>query len=58
MADIAAGTASNIKKFQYAALIQQEGVLLIWHDQLDKILIQAAAVEEELLTLVSPLKSL
>lgn len=57
LADIPAGTASNVQKFQYAALVQQEGVLLIWHDQLDRILVQAAAVEEKLLALVRLLNS-
>ena len=44
--------SGRIKKFQYAALIREEQVLLIWHDDLDKILTHAASVEEMLLALV------
>jgi uncharacterized protein YbaA (DUF1428 family) len=42
----------KIKKFQYAALVREERVLLVWHDDLDKILNHAASVEEKLLALV------
>jgi hypothetical protein len=42
----------KIKKFQYAALVREERVLLVWHDDLDKILNHAVSVEEKLLALV------
>lgn len=41
-----------VKKLQYAALITEERLLLVWHDEVDKILHHAAAVEEKLLSLV------
>jgi hypothetical protein len=44
--------SGRVKKFQYAALIREEQVLLIWHDDLDKILTHAASVEDKLLALV------
>lgn len=42
-----------IKRFQYAALIKEEQILLIWHDEFDEILNHAAEVEGRLLSLVS-----
>jgi hypothetical protein len=50
MADIAA--TINIKKFQYAALVRQERVLLVWHDELGAILSQAMEIESRILALV------
>jgi hypothetical protein len=50
MADIA--STINIKKFQYAALVRQEQVLLVWHDELGAILSQAMDVESRILALV------
>jgi hypothetical protein len=50
MADIA--STINIKKFQYAALVRQEQVLLVWHDDLGAILSQAMDVESRILALV------
>lgn len=58
LASIVKDTANGVKKFQYAALIHQEGVLLVWHDQFESILVQAAAVDEKLLALVSLLKTM
>lgn len=58
LASMAGDTVNEVKKFQYAALIQHECVLLIWHDQFESILVQAAAVEEKLLALVSLLGTL
>lgn len=54
LADIVSSSSSTVKKFQYAALIRDEGLLLVWHDQLDRILVHAAAVEAKLLALVCP----
>ncbi|KAF1356043.1 hypothetical protein EJ07DRAFT_181633 [Lizonia empirigonia] len=42
----------SIKKFQYAALVRQERVLLIWHDDLGAILSQAMEIESRILGLV------
>ncbi|KAF2730709.1 hypothetical protein EJ04DRAFT_34083 [Polyplosphaeria fusca] len=50
MAEIA--TSSNIRKFQYAALVRQERVVLIWHDDLGRILSHAMEVESKMLALV------
>ncbi|KAK3944154.1 glycosyl transferase family group 2-domain-containing protein [Diplogelasinospora grovesii] len=44
--------SSNTKKFQYAALVRQEGMLLVWHDDLQQIIPQASRLEEKLLSLV------
>jgi hypothetical protein len=50
MADIAA--TINIRKFQYAALVREERVLLVWHDDLGAIVSQAMEVESRILALV------
>jgi hypothetical protein len=50
MADIAASI--TIKKFQYAALVRQERVLLVWHDELGAIVSQAMDIESRILALV------
>ena len=50
--DIAMSPASFVKKYQYAALIREERILLVWHDELDKILLHAADLEGRLLSLV------
>jgi hypothetical protein len=42
----------NVKKFQYAALLRTEKMLLVWHDDLQKILPHAMATEGKLLSLV------
>lgn len=52
LAHMAFSPSSAIKKYQYAALIRKERILLIWHDKLDTILVHAAAVESKLLALV------
>ncbi|KAH7033405.1 glycosyl transferase family group 2-domain-containing protein [Microdochium trichocladiopsis] len=51
LAAIAAGSA-NLRFFQYAALLREERVLLIWHDDLDRVLKQAAEMEHKLLSLI------
>jgi hypothetical protein len=50
MADIA--SSITIKKFQYAALVRKERVLLVWHDELGAILSQAMEIESRILALV------
>jgi predicted neutral ceramidase superfamily lipid hydrolase len=55
LADISKGGANKIKKFQYACLVKQEKVVLIWHDDIQKILTHAQEVEQKLLGLVSTL---
>jgi hypothetical protein len=44
---------AQARRFPYAALIRSERILLVWHDEVDKILQQAVATEEELVKLVS-----
>jgi hypothetical protein len=44
--------SSLVKKFQYGALIREEQILLVWHDELGEILAQAASIEEKLLCMV------
>lgn len=52
MADIVLGSASRVKKFQYACLIRKEQILLVWHDDLHQILPHAADIESKLLALI------
>jgi hypothetical protein len=52
LADIARSGSGLVRKFQYGALIREEQILLVWHDDLDKILSQASAIEERLLGLI------
>jgi hypothetical protein len=52
LADVARSGSGLVKKFQYGALIREEQILLVWHDDLDKILGQATAIEERLLGLI------
>ncbi|UPX13188.1 uncharacterized protein EKO05_0003711 [Ascochyta rabiei] len=44
--------STSIKKFQYAALVRQERLLLIWHDDLSAILSQSMIIESRILGLV------
>lgn len=44
--------SSTIKKFQYAALVRRERVLLVWHDDLGAILSQAMEIESRMLALI------
>jgi hypothetical protein len=46
--------SGKTKKLQYAALIREEQILLIWHDDLDKIISHAAMLEDKMLALVRP----
>jgi ERCC4-type nuclease len=50
LADIT--SSANVKKLQYMALIRKEQMLLVWHDDLEKIITHAASIEEKLLALV------
>ena len=51
LADIS--TSTKTKKLQYAALIREEQLMLVWHDDLDRIMTHAARLEDKLLALVS-----
>ena len=50
LAEIASSSA--IRKFQYAALVRQERVLLVWHDDLGLILSHAMEIESRMLALI------
>ncbi|KAF2430582.1 hypothetical protein EJ08DRAFT_238409 [Tothia fuscella] len=43
---------TTIKKFQYACLVRQEGLLLVWHDDLQQILPHAQLLEEKLVSMI------
>lgn len=43
---------ANVKKFQYACLVRAEGMLLVWHDDLQLIVPVATKLEEKLFALV------
>ncbi|ETI23905.1 hypothetical protein G647_05712 [Cladophialophora carrionii CBS 160.54] len=43
---------AQARRFPYAALIRSERILLVWHDEADKVLQQAVATEEELMKLI------
>lgn len=51
--DISTSGVGSIKKFQYGTLVRKDRMLLIWHDDIDKILPHASTIEEKLLALVS-----
>jgi hypothetical protein len=38
---------TNIKKFQYACLVRQERMMLVWHDDLQQILPHVKTLEEK-----------
>lgn len=44
---------SQARRFPNAALIKAERILLVWHDEIDKLLEQAVTTEEHLMGLVS-----
>lgn len=50
--DIFNSGTGAIKKFQYGALIRKDQMLLIWHDDIDKLIPHAQRLEEKLLALV------
>ncbi|KAK3351747.1 glycosyl transferase family group 2-domain-containing protein [Neurospora tetraspora] len=43
---------ANVKKFQYACLVRQERILLVWHDDMLQIVPTAARIEAKLLAKV------
>lgn len=51
--DSLANISTSTKKLQYAALIREEQLMLVWHDDLDRIMSHAAKLEDKLLALVS-----
>lgn len=50
--EMANSTSSKVKRFQYTAFVRREKVLLLWHDDVERILTHAADVERKLLTVV------
>lgn len=50
--EIATSSISKVKRFQYTAFVRREKVLLLWHDDVERILTHAAEVERKLLTVV------
>ncbi|EEP77315.1 conserved hypothetical protein [Uncinocarpus reesii 1704] len=52
LSEIACSPSSSVKKFQYAAFIREESILLVWHDELDRILVHAENVEGKLLSFI------
>src|ERR1700761_7345859 len=53
MSDIVRAGLSQVRKSQHAVLLKTERILLVWHDDVEKVLPQAVKVEEKLLGLVS-----
>lgn len=49
---LTAVTASNVRKFQYAAILRKEGLLLVWQDDVSQILPHAQKMEDRLLSYV------
>lgn len=43
---------SQARRFPYATLVRNERILLVWHDEADKVLQQAVTTEEKLMELV------
>ena len=46
-------SSSKTKKFQYACLVRREKLLLVWHDDMQRIIPHATNLEEKLLSIVS-----
>jgi hypothetical protein len=55
IADIARSASSAIKKFQYAALLRQEQLVLVWHDDLDRVIQHSGEISRKMLALVRSL---
>jgi hypothetical protein len=53
MSDMARIGLTQVGKSQHAALLKAERILLVWHDDVDQVLLQATKIEEKLLGLVS-----
>lgn len=51
-ADIARSSSNMVKKYQYAALIREEQLLLVWNDDLNAILNHASDIEARLLSVI------
>lgn len=49
---LASVSSSSVKKFQYAAILRKEGILLVWQDEITKILAHAQHMEDKLLAYV------
>lgn len=46
---LAAVSSSSVKKFQYAAVLRREGLLLVWQDEITQIMTHAQHMEDRLL---------
>lgn len=49
---LASISSSSVKKFQYAAILRKEGLLLVWQDEITHILGHAQHMEDKLLAYV------
>lgn len=49
---LASVSSSSVKKFQYAAILRKEGILLVWQDEITQILGHAQHMEDKLLAYV------
>lgn len=49
---LASVSSSNVKKFQYAAILRKEGLMLVWQDEITHVLGHAQHMEDKLLTYV------
>lgn len=49
---LAAVTSSNVRKYQYAAILRKEKLLLVWQDDVTQILPHAQKMEDRLLSYV------
>lgn len=49
---LAAVSSASVKKFQYAAILRKEGILIVWQDELTNILTHAQHMEDKLLNYV------
>lgn len=52
ISSLAAVSSSSVKKFQYAAILRKEGILLVWQDEITRILTHAQGMEDKLLNYV------
>jgi hypothetical protein len=51
--EMSKATSNKIKRFQYTCFVRRERALLLWHDDVEQILIHGEKLERELLTVVS-----
>lgn len=54
--NMAKATSNKIKRFQYTCFVRAEKVLLLWDDDVEGILTHAAAIERQLLAIVSKIR--